>query len=148
MAKRNDKVGENQFADENDIFSFLQSAEMNYGFHNDELEIHLKKEAQVYIPAQRSETQDGDRGEEYTTLGSQKLKSEHYVHHFTKIKNDGKDVSISCKYYSKTYKWFIFGDYGTYRKHLERHILVKPVSQKRKLKYQGMLQYPSIISFI
>ena len=39
------KVGENQFANGNDIFGLLQSSEMNYGLDTDELDIHLEEEA-------------------------------------------------------------------------------------------------------
>ena len=92
------KIGENLFADGNDIFGFLQSSEMNYDLDTDELEIHLEEEAQVKIPTQRSETQADDRSEEDSVTASQKLKSDLFVHYFTKIKNDLSTItSVSCK---------------------------------------------------
>jgi len=97
------------------IFS-ISCNHRRYGLDIDELE-----EAQVNIPTQRFETHAGDRGEEDTATASQKLKSDLFVYHFTKIKNDsGTVVSVSCKHCSKTYKWSASDGYGTYRKHLER----------------------------
>ena len=107
------KVGESQPAG-NDIFSFLQSSEINYGLDTDELEIHPEEEAQVNIPTQRSESQTGNRGEEETSAASQKLKSGLFVYHFTKIKNESSVVSVSCKHCSKTYRWSTSGGYGTF----------------------------------
>jgi len=69
-AKGKSKVGENQFVVGNNIFSFLQLMEMNYDLDNDELEIHLKKEAQVNIPTQRSKTQARDKSEEDTATAN------------------------------------------------------------------------------
>ena len=68
-AKGKSKVGESQSAG-NDIFSFLQSSKMNYGFDIDELEIYPEEEAQVNIPTQKSEIQTNDRGEEGTATTS------------------------------------------------------------------------------
>ena len=60
--KGKSKVGESQPA-ETDIFSFLQSSKMDYGFDIDELKINPEEEAQVNIPIQRSETRVGNRSE-------------------------------------------------------------------------------------
>ena len=70
LAKGKNKIGENQFVAGNDIFSFLQSTEMNYGLDNDELEIYPKEEEQINIPTEWSETQANDRGEENTAIAT------------------------------------------------------------------------------
>jgi len=70
LVKGKSKVGENQFVAWNDIFSFLQLAEMNYSLDKDELKIHPEKDAQVNIPTQMSETQTGDRDEEVTATAT------------------------------------------------------------------------------
>ena len=96
-AKGKSKVGESQPAG-NDIFS-LHLSEMNYDFNIDELEIHPEEDAQINILTQRSKTQADDRGEEDTAANSQELKSDFFVHHFTKNKNEsGTVVSVSCKH--------------------------------------------------
>ena len=57
---------------------------MMYDADDDELEIHSEDETQVNIPTQMSETQAGDRGEEDSATPNQKLKSDLFMHHFTK----------------------------------------------------------------
>ena len=74
-----------------------------------------EEEAQVNIPIQRSKTQAGDRDEEDIAAASQKLKSDLFMHHFTKIKNEsGMVINVSCKYCLKTYKLSTSGDYETF----------------------------------
>ena len=66
-ARDKGKVCENQFTGEDDIFGFMQSTLYSIFYANNEkLEIHPKKETQVNILTQRSQTQEGDRGEEDT----------------------------------------------------------------------------------
>ena len=130
-AREKGKVDENQFTGRDDIFVYLRSTpnSIMYDADDDELEINSKEEARVNISILRSETQadnrgekDADnRGEKYTAIASQKLKFDLFVHHFMKIKNDTNTVvSVSCKNYSKPYKWSSSGVYRTFRKHLKR----------------------------
>ena len=93
-----------------------------------------KKRCNAIFQPKRSQTQGGDRGEEDTA--NQKLKSDLFVYHFMKIRNEMSTIfNVNCKYYPKSYKWFASSDYEIYQKYLERAHLCEAVSQRCKLKY-------------
>ena len=79
---------------------------------DEKLVTHPKEKEQLHIPTQRSQPQEGDKDEE--DIASQKLKSDLFVHHFTKVKNDATTiVNVSCKHCPKSYKWSASGGYET-----------------------------------
>ena len=61
---------------------------------------------------------DPQEPKEQEDLIQKQSKSDLFVKHMKKIRQEDGSFAVACNYCNKVYKWHKYGGHGTYRKHL------------------------------